>query len=620
MFGYADKVLFANLSNRTYVIQNLNQEWARNYIGGAALGTRYLYDLMPGGTPVFAPESVIGFVSGPVNGTKSFMGGRYAVVCKSPVTGGINVANSGGTFGPKLKQAGFDAVFVIGISETPLYLFLDDGKVEFRDATALWGKTTAETEAALRAEIGDESIVAALIGPGGEHLSNMAAVMNDGHRAAARGGPGAVMGSKRLKAVVCRGTRTVEAKRPEEIATINRSWAEYSQGPMAPMIENYSKRGTAASYDSCVLIADAGIKNWGGVPDELTEMQINNLTSTSMDSMYKIKKYACNACQIGCGAIYQVKNDIHDLHSCRPEYETLCAFGSMLGNGDADSVHICNWYCNEYGYDSISFGGTIAWLMECYENGLFTSEEFDGIELHWGDAAAIVEMTRRICDYEGIGIVLNGASEAAAKHFGRGFEYLGTASGIELPQHDSRNNPALARTYQYDPSPGRHTLGGRGVGFGFGPPEIKYVYEGTGEADKAGLTAAEFCNQAGFCTFASFLMDPAAKNRYLDAVTGDDHTEQDWIKLGLRSFAIRSAFNLREGIYRNAYTISNRNIGVKPLESGPLSGVTIDNEKLADNFFSALGWDVETGIPSKAFLDDVGGLDCVIDDLYPMRK
>ena len=618
MYGYIGKVLIADLSDQSYIIEDLNQEWAKDYVGGTGLGARYLYELMPANTPVFSSESVVGFVTGPVNGTKSFMGGRYTVVCKSPVTNGFNDANSGGNFGPYMKKSGFDAVFVKGISEKPVYIFLDNGKVEFRDASALWGKTTTETETALKAEIGDDDICAALIGPGGENLSYMAAVMNDGHRAAARGGPGAVVGSKKLKAIVCRGTHTVPVKNPDEITAVNKSWAEYAKGPGAFSVQSYSNHGTAGSYEMCVRISDAGIKNWGGLPGEMTDDQMKSLTGQEMDaSGYFVKKYACNTCQIGCGAIYHVKTGKYDFESCRPEYETGGAFGSMLLNGDADSVHICNWYCNEYGYDTISFGGTVAWLMECYENGLFTLDEMDGIDLRWSAADAIVAMAERICKFEGIGIPLNGGSAAAAKHFDRGYEYLGVASGIEIPQHCARNNPALARTYKYDPTPARHTKGGRGVGFGFGPAEMKYVYENTGEPDKAGLRGAEFVGSSGFCLFATMLMDPSAMFQYYDAVSGVETSDEERTKLGLRMFTIRAAFNIREGIRRENYTISDRSIGNPPLTDGPLEGVTVDVEKLADNFFEALGWDVATGVPTKKALEALGGLEFAIKDLHP---
>ena len=616
MYGYIGKVLIADLSDKTYVIEDINAQWARDFMGGAALGARYLYDLMPANTPVFAPESVIGFVTGPVNGTRSFMGGRYVVVSKSPVTGGFNDTSSGGKFGPYLRRSGFDAVFVKGISEKPVYIFIDNDEVSFRDASALWGKTTLETEAALRAEIGDDNICAALIAPAGEHMSYMAAVMNDGHRAAGRGGSGAVMGSKKLKAVVCRGNHKVPVKDPDTITEVNKSWKEQAEGPSELLMSTWGVHGTAANYESCAYMSDCGIKNWGGIPDDLTEEQIINLSGVAMDAKYGAKKHACDTCQVGCGAMYRLKSGKYDIETGRPEYESLGAFGSMLLNGDSDSVNICNYLCNEYGYDTISFGATLAWVMECYDNGLFTLDELDGIDLKWGNAEAIIEMAERICEYKGIGIALNNATVKAAEHFGRGFEYLGTASGIEIPHHCARNNPAMARTFQYDATPGRHVKGGRGAGFGFGPAEVKYIYEDTGEADRAGVINAEFDNSSGFCHFC-FFMERTAKFRYFDAVTGENHTREDWDNIGLRAYTIRWAFNMREGMRKEDYTITPRNIGVPPLVGGPLDGITIDTKTLSDNFFEAMGWDADNAVPTLEFLEKVGGLDVVIKDLYP---
>ena len=618
MYGYIGKVLFVDLTNQTYDIQDLNQEWAKDFLGGAALGARYLYDLMPANTPVFAPESVLGFVAGPTNATKTFMGGRYVAVSKSPVTGGFNDSSSGGTFGVYLRRSGFDAVFVTGISETPVYIIVDNRRVSFHSAESLWGKTTLETEAALREEIGDRQFCAALIAPGGERLSHMAAIMNDGHRAAGRGGSGAVMGSKKLKALVCMGTYSVPVNDADEIVKINKSWLEHYNGDAKPGIDGWRNSGTTLAYASCVRTSDAGIKNWGGVPDDLDfETQVRPMTGPVMDELYRIRKYACDSCPIGCGAMYHIKNEKYDFHTGRPEFETLAAFGSMLLNDDPVSINLCNHLCNEYGYDTIAFGGTIAWLMDCYEHGLFTIDELDGIDLRWGNTEAIMAMVKKMCDYEGIGIALNNASVKAAEHFGRGFEHLRVASGIELPHHGSRNNPAMARTLTYDPTPGRHVKGGIGVGFGFRPPEVKHTYEGTGEEDRAGVIKVEFDNSSGFCHFR-MLMEATSVYRYMEAITGESNDKDYWEKYGLRAFTIRSAFNLREGLRRKDFTISDFNIGKPPMTAGPHEGVTVDIQKMGDNFYSALGWDTETGVPPKEFLEDVGGLDAVIKDLYPV--
>jgi aldehyde:ferredoxin oxidoreductase len=616
MYGYTGKLLFADLTNKTWEARELSEELAKNFIGGPALGAKILYDEMPANTDVFAPESMIGFVSGPTNGTGPFMGGRYTVVSKSPVTGGWNDANSGGNFGPRLRRSGYDAIFVRGISETPVYLLVDNGNVEFRDASHLWGKTTIETENAIMEELGDKRVGIALIGPAGERLSNMAAVMNDTHRAAGRGGSGAVMGSKKLKAVVCRGDFQFELKNKEEVLAINKKAVEWQKGPVAPIFKMFGEMGTGGTYENCVLTSDAGIKNWSGVPSDVTDEQRKAVGAPNMDKLYKKKKYNCNACPLGCGALYEVSGGKWPIKDTgRPEYETMGMFGSMLLNGDAEAVNMCNFLCNEYGFDTISFGAPVAWIMECYNRGIFTVEELDGIDLKWGNAEAIVAISEKICKGEGIGLVLNKATRGAAEHFGKGFECLVNASGIEIPQHDSRWAPGLARTYQYDPTPGRHVKGGLGIMHGNKPPEEKYSFEGTGEKDVAGVVDQEITNAGGYCTFG-FGLPPGAKIEFITALTGFEYSPEDQRKLGLRSYTIRHAFNLREGMRRGDFTISDRIVGKPPLADGPLAGVTIDHEKLGDSFFGALGWDLKDAVPTKEFLQDIGGLENVIRDLY----
>jgi len=619
MFGYTGKLLFVDLTSGRIDVRTLDEATAKNFIGGPSLGAKILYDEMPAHAHVFSPESMLGFVSGPTNGTGAFLGGRYTVVSKSPVTGGWNDANSGGTFGPMMKKAGFDGVFVKGISAKPVYIFVDNGRAELRDATHLWGKTVSETERLIMEELGDARVGIAMIGPAGENLSNMAAVMNDTHRAAGRGGTGAVMGSKKLKALVVRGGYSVEPCDREALVRLNKEVAAYGKdGPMAPFIGMFSSNGTGGFYQSSVLSGDACVKNWTGWSGQLTEAQISALTSAEMDRLYKKKKFACNACPIGCGAIYEIKEGKWPLHeTARPEYEALGAFGSSMLNGDAEAVNRCNWLANEYGFDVISLGATVTWLMECCSSGVFTPEELDGINLTWGNADAVVQMTEKICAHEGIGKILSGGSQAAAKTLGKGFEALVVASGIEIPQHDARYATGLGRTYKYDPTPGRHVKGGLGIGYANEPPEIKLNWTGTGERDLNGVVHQEIVNAAGFCTFADFGMPPGLEIRYLNAITGFNYSDEDARKLGIRSFAMRHAFNLREGFRRKDYTISDRIIGNPPMKTGPLADVTVDVEQLADNFYTALDWNPADGVPKLEALRRIGGLDNVIRDLYP---
>jgi aldehyde:ferredoxin oxidoreductase len=386
-------------------------------------------------------------------------------------------------------------------------------------------------------------------------------------------------------------------------------------GPVKPIVDQFYSYGTNGAWMDSLFGGDAGVKNWGGFFGDLTEEQQNAVSAQEMDKKYKRKKYACSACPVGCGAIYDVE-EYGIGETGRPEYETVGVFGSMCLNGDVPSINQCNFLCNEYGIDTIAVGGTVAWAMECYSNGVFTADEFDGIELNWGNTEGIVAITEKIVKGEGVGAILQHGSRYAANHFGKGQESLVTASGIELPMHDARRAPGLVRTYQYDPTPGRHVKGGIGIQDGNNPPEVKYNLEGCGDKDVAGVVFQEIVNLGGYCQFSDFALAPGAHIGLINAVTGFDYSDEDRENLGRRSYIMRHAFNLREGFRRKDWTLSDRARGLPPLKDGPLTGVTIDDKLIADNFFEAFGFDQDS-VPSTETLDKVGGLEAVKKDLYP---
>ena len=618
MNSYIGKILFVDLSTGETEVRTLSPETVRAFPGGAALGAKILYDEMPAHTPVFAPESMIGFVCGALNGSGALMSCRYAVVSKSPVTDGWNDANSGGTFGPKLREAGYDALFVRGKAEKPVYILIDDGKVEIRSAEKYWGTTTTmQFEKALAEELG-KKVTAASISTGGEQLHRMAAVMNDAHRAAGRGGSGAVMGSKNLKAVVVCGGSRVTAYDKDAVLAFNKEAVDWQMnGPVKPVGESFRAWGTGGLYEPSMYTGDAGIRNWAGSVVECDEDLIKKPTSEYMDKRYKKKKFACYQCSVGCGAIYDLTVDGYDEpHAGRPEYETTGVFGSMLMNSDVLSINICNTLCNEHGYDTISVGGTVAWAMECYDKGILTKEDLDGIELSWGNAEAIVAITEKICKSEGVGKILAEGSEHAAKTFGKGQECLVVAGGMELPMHDARYGPGLARTYKFDPAPGRHVKGGVGPLVGSRPDEFKHNPDAFLAEDIQGTIDTEMKSNCGYCDFTGWAYRPGLMLDYLNAATGFGFDQEEFNRCGLRSFMIRHAFNLREGMRREDTYISDRMLGIPPLKEGPLAGVTLDVEKMGDNFFGALKCD-EHGVPSKEYLEELGHLEAVIADLYP---
>jgi aldehyde:ferredoxin oxidoreductase len=604
--GYAGKLLFVNLTNGAIDAKPLSEEIAAKFLGGYGIGARILYEMMKKGADPLGPDSVLGFASGPLNATSALFGGRYTVVCKSPITGGWNDANSGGFFGPQLKRAGFDAVFVSGVSRKPVYLFIKNGKAEIRDAKNIWGKDCPDAQEMLIRESGEPNLRAALIGPGGEKQALMACIINDKHRAAARGGSGAVMGSKNLKAITVTGSAHIAVADLQKIKEINKEILDWMKnGPTAGMIENWGAFGTGADTAINGLIGDTPVRNWSGAGNiDLGEERLLKLATATYDGKYKTKKYSCAQCPLGCGAHYRVNEGKWPLpETDRPEYETLGAFGAMSLNHNAESIIKCNDICNRYGLDTMSVGPTIAWAIECFEKGLFTKKETNGIELTWGNADSIVAMTQAIADQSGFGKILALGSMKAAYRLGKGKEYLQTVRGIELPMHDPRNSPYLARTYQCDPTPGRHTKGGLGIADLGSTDHIRFQYKGRGQADAEATCRMEVLASAGACAFSSFSAPPHALKALIDAVTGLDI---DMIRTGKRILNMRHLFNLRDGQKPTHDLLPGRCVGKPPLADGPLKGNIVDYKQIAENFFEAIGWDKETMMPDKDSLEDLG--------------
>ena len=322
MKGSAGRLVYVDLSTGEIEVREFDEQFARTWIGGYGFGARILYDEMPAHTDAFAPESMIGFVSGAANGTTALMGGRYMVVCKSPVYDGWNDANSGGTFGPSIRSAGYDGIFVKGIAEAPVYLYIKDGVCEIRDASQYWGKTVSECEALAAEEIAEKRLGSCWIGPVGEKKGLIAAVMNDTHRAAARGGVGAVMGSKNLKGIVVTGKFKLEKADPDLLRQLNKevmTWEK--EGPVKPVVNLFGAYGTGNDYEHAVGCGDAGVKNWAGSAEDIAPEDRDAISTQKMDEIYRLKKYSCAACPVGCGAIYGFDAYGHKSEdSGRPEY------------------------------------------------------------------------------------------------------------------------------------------------------------------------------------------------------------------------------------------------------------------------------------------------------------
>jgi aldehyde:ferredoxin oxidoreductase len=614
--GYTGKILNVNLTSQTVTVENLEDQDARLFIGTYGLGSRLLYRRMRPGVDPLGPDNILGFITGPLTGTGALFGGRFCVVCKSPVNGGWNDANCGGHFGPEVKKAGFDAVLITGASDHPVYLWIQDGVAEIRDASHLWGKECPETEDLLAKELGDPRVSSAVIGHPGENLAWMAAIMNDKHRALARGGVGAVMGSKKLKAVVAHGTGKVPVADQDKLRQLNRTIIDaMKNGPEAGSVMGFSQQGTGMGNIFCLMSGDSPVKNWSGfVGDDYEGM---GLDIGQMDEKYKFKRYACANCPMGCGAEYDVQEGTYPVGKThRPEYETTAAFGGLVLNEDLQAIIMCNDICNRFGIDTISTGGTIAWAIECAENGLLSKEETDGIELKWGNGAAIVSLTQSIADGRGFGRILMNGSQFAARTLNKGYEYLQVVRGMELPLHDPKLFPGYARTYQVDPTPGRHVKPGLAYLQMGMDDEVRYDYLNTGEADKKASCNIEMAYISGACEFLRIpgLLDLLMQ--MMEVITGWPFGEAEREAASLRSLNMRQVFNLREGILPKDSVLPGRAIGNPPFKSGLHEGRQVDASALSRNFHQVMEWDEITGKPSRKLLERLGGFDDVIQDLY----
>ena len=600
--GYIGKILFVDLSAAVIKEEALDEKICRDFIGGYGLGARMLYSRQKAGVDPLGPENTLGLLTGPFTGTIVPPGVRYMVVAKSPLTGGWGEANSGGFFGPNLKFAGFDGVFFTGISPKPVYLLLDDGKAELKDAGYLWGKDTYETEDILMAEYQESRVVC--IGPAGEKLSLVSGIMTNHGNAAGRSGLGAVMGSKKLKAVVARGTKevTIADKVAAQKFIVEHLKTLKIVGPNGfSSLEKHRKYGTSITIYDAAYSGDAPVKNWGGIG----VIDLPDRAGLHRD-VFKArveKGHGCWHCPLRCKALlkagegeYKYAAGIH-----RPEYETATSFGALCLNSNTDSIIMVNDICNRAGLDTISAGSIIAFATELYENGILTKKDTDGIDLKWGNHQAMVAMTVKLAKREGVGDILANGVKRAAEKIGKGAEQFAIhIGGQEVAMHDPKilgtgiqSSPAAR--YLMDATPGRHTVL-------FGPHSFVNTH---------------FLNVTGLCHFGRWPENEELLVGVFNAVTGWNFTWNDMLKTGERIVNMRHVFNLREGINELNWPVPPRVVGKPPQAVGPLAGVTADIEAQAYWGLGYLDWDRFTTRPSKAKLLSLGGLDDVAKDLWP---
>ncbi|PKN70343.1 MAG: aldehyde ferredoxin oxidoreductase [Deltaproteobacteria bacterium HGW-Deltaproteobacteria-12] len=646
--GYMGKVLWVDLSKSTIREEKIPDEVYEKYLSGLGLASYLLYERIPAGADPLGPDNILGFVSGLLTGTGSLFSGRWMAVGKSPLTGGWGDANCGGTLSPAIKRSGYDGIFFTGISEKPVILTVKNGVAELKDASSLWGKDTVETEEQLKNEYGTHACVAT-IGPAGEKLSLISGISNDRGRLAARSGLGAVMGAKRLKAIVLEGKKRIGVQNRDEMHRLSRQcnrWVQF-QLPLGPgrvlaymgtllrilptgmamdgLVYKFMLRqwGTASMNQMSPAWGDSPVKNWKG-SNEDWDLRKSGSAAPELFAEHETAKYHCYSCPLGCGGICSYPGKYNVSH--KPEYESVLALGGLCMNEDTASLFYLNEYLNRAGMDTISAGATVAFALECFEKGIINSADTGGIDLKWGDSKSITELLHMIVNREGIGDLLADGVKVAATRIGKGAAaYAIHAGGQEPAMHDGRMDPGFAVAYSVEPAPGRHTIGAylyydmfqlwkKVAGL---PRRIPFqiysknsLFQASEKHAQESVACSKFTNVingAGLCMFGAFLgIKRAPTFDWLNASTGWNKTPKDYMDIGERIQTTRQAFNIKQGKNPRDNRLSDRAVGIKPMTHGANKGRTVQIDKMMSDYWKLFGWDTKTGIPTDESMKRLG--------------
>jgi len=618
--GYHGRILHVNLTTGNLEVEQPDEAFYRLYFGGSALGLYYLLRDMPPGIDPLGPENILVFALSVLTGAPISGQSRLTTVAKSPLSGVIGDSQSGGFFPAEMKFAGYDAIVVQGKSDEPVYLWLHDGEAELRPAQHLWGRVTGDVETALREELGDPKIHVAQCGPAGENLVRFAAIINMSNRANGRTGMGAVMGSKNLKAVAVRGKMRPALADRKALIDLARWGADHFEESDVYGLGTY---GTAAFTHPGSQGGGLPTHNWDSGTFEHSEA----LDGTTMSKTILKERDTCYACTVRCKRVVEVAEGPYKVHPLYggPEYESVATFGSYCDIGDLEAVAYANQLCNMYGMDSISCGATIAWAMDCYEHGIITKEDTDGIALSFGNIGSMVKMVEKIAKREGFGDLLAEGSARAAAVIGKGSEDLVvTVKKQELPAHMPQVKRGMGLMYAMTP-----------VGADHVSAEHCPSYQSNAEKfAKIGLTNPQppsalnlekvrylyITQQSRSCmdtlNLCKFVFGPAWQLYDLDqlaqavhAITGWEVAVNELLQAGERRVNMLRAFNAREGLTREDDFLPKK-LGV-PLVGGKSDGefMTVEEiEDAKDMYFEMAGWDIETGNPTRAKLEqlDIG--------------
>lgn len=608
MQGWCGKVLRVDLTAGRVEERPLDPRIARKFIGGRGFGIKHLLDEVDPGTAPLSEGNDLVMATGPLTGTSAPTGARYMVMTKSPLTGAVTCSNSGGKFPAALKKAGWDMIIVRGKAPEPVYLWVNGSHAELRSAGHLWGKDVPGTDEAVRAET-DMSAKTSVIGPAGEAGVLFASIINDKHRAAGRSGVGAVMGFKKLKAVAVKGEGKVELAEPDRFKALVTRFIEgfkkSFQGGPVPLRE----WGTA--------ITAMGTQNFGVFPTRNFQSGLfegwEKIDGRALTKQYLVKPKACFSCPIACGRGTKVPDGPYAGEGEGPEYETVYSLGSDCGVDDLAAVTKANYICNELGMDTITMGATIACAMEMSEKGLIPPEDIGlGRELKFGDAQAVVELTRLAGRREGFGHLLSQGSLRLAQHYGRP-ELAMVAKGQEFAGYDPRGEQGMGLAYATSPIGASHMRGDPAYIELLGVPKQidPLTHHGKAQIVKDWQDSFSVIDSAGLCVFFSVrnyvrpdeTIKPEGITELLSAATGLDFSLEEVCKAGERIFNAERLFLSRAGFSRKDDTLPPRIVS-EPMPNGPAKGMVCRLEEMLDEYYRLRGWDAD-GIPTEKKLRDL---------------
>ena len=617
MDSYGGSILRVNLSDGIIHRHPTEERLARAFLGGRGLNVKRLWDELPAHTDGLSPENMLVFGVGPLVGTLFPGGARFNVSAMSPQTGILGDSNAGGFFGPELKFAGYDQLIIRGRADHPVYLWIKDDVVELRDAQGLWGQDVWNTTLAIRQELDDSDVQVAAIGQGAENGVRFAGVFVNLSRPAARTGMGTVMASKNLKAVAVRGTGLIS------VADVTRFCEIIEQ--LDEVIYNHPEYEIRCRLGTTKLIK--ALDSIGGLPTHHFQRgsfeEADAVSGEAIEEMYKIKSKACFACTIPCSRFLVVDDPrFPNLRLEGPEYEPLAGFTARVGNGDLALALKCIDLANRYGIDAIALSEVISWAMECYQRGLLSREEADGLDLTWGNGETILALVHKVAHREGFGDFLADGVKRAAERLGRGSEEIAMhGKGLEVFQADVRSikayglgNAVASRgadhlrsepwfEFSNDPEEGIRR---------YGIPETAFrlEYKGKGLVVKHFEEMAAIADAAGVCknTYNNMeVLDWEGTAELLRAAAGWDITGQEVQQIGERIVNLERLFIAREGITRRDDTLPRRFLEEPmPAGSGSTTGSVLELEPMLDEYYRARGWDVETGLPTQGKLEELG--------------